>query len=120
MVENVICVLDREQGGAEALKKAGIHLHSVLKVSRILEYLQDAGQIDNKQLVEIRDALANPKMANQKDSTLNVNWSLSARANALSENQLNARLLKIMLEKKSNLCVAVDVPNAAKVLEVNC
>lgn len=119
VVKDVICVLDREQGGFEALQKAGIRLHSVLKVSQILQYLLSVKFINDHQLAEIQEALKNPKRPAQTGSPSEKKWSLKERSNDLQRNELNARLLKIMLEKKTNLCVAVDIPEAAKVLEVN-
>jgi len=58
-------------------------------------------------------------MASQNGAVTSTRqWSLSARADVLSRNALNERLVKIMHAKKSNLCVAVDLPDIAKVLEV--
>jgi hypothetical protein len=113
--------LDREQGGAERLLTKGIRLHSVLKVSQILQYLLDVKYINDEQLAEIREALANPKRAPVQNgfSDAGPQWSLSARASLLERNQLNARLLKTMKEKQSNLCVAIDVKEAKEVLEVS-
>jgi uridine monophosphate synthetase len=118
VVEDVICVLNREQGGEAALNKAGIRLHSVLKVSQILDYLLRIKFIDDKQLVVIREALDNPKKPADSGKSSITAWSLSKRAEELRKNRLNARLLDIMLKKKSNLCVAIDLPEAQRVLDV--
>ncbi len=37
IVERVICVVDREEGGFENLKRENVHLESLLKVSELLE-----------------------------------------------------------------------------------
>jgi uridine monophosphate synthetase len=119
VVEDVICVLNREQGGEAALKKAGIRLHSVLKVSQILGQLLRANLINDQQLAEIREALENPKKPADSGKDSITAWSLTNRADELRKNPLNARLLDIMLKKKSNLCVAIDLPDAAQFLEAS-
>lgn len=119
IVEDVICVLNREQGGEEALRKDGIRLHSVLKVGQILNHLLKVGQISDNQLAEIREALRNPKKPPSAcGSCATSSWSLNARSHELRKNPLNTRLLDVMLKKKSNLCVAIDLPEATRVLEV--
>jgi hypothetical protein len=110
-------VLDREQGGLKNLENSGIRLHSVLRVSQILNYLEDAGQISAEQHEEIREALLHPKKPAKNGSTSHE-WALSTRSAELSKHPLNMRLLEIMHAKKTNLCVAVDLPDADKVLEV--
>jgi orotate phosphoribosyltransferase len=35
VVEEVLCVIDREAGGSEALAEAGLHLHSLFKMSEL-------------------------------------------------------------------------------------
>lgn len=45
IVEDVLVVVDREEPGAQALRDAGLHLHSVLKVRALLQSLRNAGAI---------------------------------------------------------------------------
>lgn len=45
VVEDIVVVVDREQSGAQALADAGLKLHSVLKVTALLEHLQRAGAV---------------------------------------------------------------------------
>jgi uridine monophosphate synthetase len=53
-VQDVVVLIDREQGGPEELAAAGYRLHAVLRLSEMLELLVGAGRIDAQQ----RDAVA--------------------------------------------------------------
>ena len=44
-VQDVVVLIDREQGGAEDLAKAGYRLHSVLRLGGMLDTLVEAGRI---------------------------------------------------------------------------
>ncbi|KAI6189123.1 hypothetical protein M3Y98_00428600 [Aphelenchoides besseyi] len=118
IVEDVVCVLNREQGGMEALKEAGIRLHSVLKVSQILEHLEQVGQIDADKHKEIREKLKNPEKAAaaQSNGASGVSWRLDNRAELLEKHPLNRTLLSLIKQKQSNLCVALDLKTAADVI----
>ena len=67
-MENVVCVIDREQGGAKNLKAAGIALHSVLRVSQVLDYLVERAEISADKRREIDDALKNPRVVDASQS----------------------------------------------------
>lgn len=45
-IRDFVILLDREQGGAERLKERGYALHSALKITDVLAYLQERGHLD--------------------------------------------------------------------------
>lgn len=53
VVEDVVVLIDRQGGGAEALEAAGLRLHSVLTLSGIAAYLSDAGLLDEAACDEV-------------------------------------------------------------------
>ncbi|MEM3030803.1 MAG: orotate phosphoribosyltransferase [Candidatus Micrarchaeia archaeon] len=48
-VRDVVVVIDREQGGAEALERGGYRLHALLKLSGVLDVLEKNGKITGEQ-----------------------------------------------------------------------
>ncbi len=50
VVEDVVVLIDREQGGAQALAQRGYRLHAALKLTEILETLVHIGRISAEQL----------------------------------------------------------------------
>ncbi|MGB9671707.1 MAG: orotate phosphoribosyltransferase [Candidatus Bathyarchaeales archaeon] len=53
VAEDAVVLLDREEGGKERLEKAGIRLHSLIRISEIAEKLHEIGAIDEVQLKTI-------------------------------------------------------------------
>lgn len=53
VVADAVVLLDREEGGRERLEKAGIRLHSLIKISEIAEKMHEMGAIDEEQLKTI-------------------------------------------------------------------
>jgi uridine monophosphate synthetase len=51
-VQDVVVLIDREQGGAEDLMAAGYQLHSVLRLGQMLDLLAGAGRISQQQREE--------------------------------------------------------------------
>ena len=46
VVRDVVVLLDRETGGAEILKQKGFTLHSALRITDVLAYLESIGQLE--------------------------------------------------------------------------
>jgi uridine monophosphate synthetase len=52
-VKNVMVVVDREQGGKENLEKLGHTVHSLAKISEIVDYLLESGRISKREADEV-------------------------------------------------------------------
>jgi len=61
IIRDVVIVLDREQGGKEALGKEDIKLHSLITLKELLGYMKDNGMIDDAKLKEILEYLKQNK-----------------------------------------------------------
>jgi len=53
VVEDSIVLLDRQEGGAERLMKAGVKLHSFMTMSEVAKRLLDMGAVDEERYREI-------------------------------------------------------------------
>ena len=56
-VRDAVVLIDREQGGREALAGQGYELHAVTTLSRLLALLEHEGRIDGRQRAEVLSAL---------------------------------------------------------------
>jgi uridine monophosphate synthetase len=54
VVQDVVVLIDRELGSAEALAKQGIRLHSVLTISSLLDYWEVTGRVSEEHLSAAR------------------------------------------------------------------
>ena len=53
VVKDVVVLVDREQGGADQLKKARYSLHSALKLTELLDYYLERGRISDEKYKEV-------------------------------------------------------------------
>jgi len=53
VVEDAVVLIDREEGGADALARDGIKLHSLLKITSIARKLYEMGVVTDEQLETI-------------------------------------------------------------------
>jgi uridine monophosphate synthetase len=63
VVKDFAIFLDREQGGADRLGEKGYTLHSALKITDVLAYLQEAGRITSDQHARCLDFIAKVRFA---------------------------------------------------------
>jgi len=61
VVEDVVIVLDREQGGADALAKENVKLRSLITLKELLSYMKNNNLIDNAKYDEILEYLEKNK-----------------------------------------------------------
>ena len=58
-VEDVVVLIDRQSGAADALETAGFHLHAVLTLTQLLDYWACTGRIEAEKIAAVRAFLAN-------------------------------------------------------------
>lgn len=63
VVDDVLIVLDREQGGDKILAKAGYKLHSLFKLTEVIGALVAAGKIDKLMESKVREFLSEHQFA---------------------------------------------------------
>ncbi|XXG41414.1 hypothetical protein AAC387_Pa01g1875 [Persea americana] len=89
-VTDAVVLIDREQGGRENLEEKGVRLHSVMRLSEVVEVLVKKGKISEEMGEKVRGFL--------------------------DENR--KKLFEVMEAKESNLCVAADVSTAKELLSL--
>lgn len=121
-ITDAVVLMDRQQWGSAMLAEKGITLHSVISISKLLEVLVKAGRIDLATSQDVERFI-------EENNTFKVNsssvpaknpkmLSYGARADLPDTHPLAARLLKIMEEKKTNLCVSADVTSSKELLDI--
>lgn len=63
VVTDVLVILDREQGGAKLLEKAGYKLHSLGTLSEVLDALVAAGKVDGEMRAKVAQFIADNQFA---------------------------------------------------------
>lgn len=103
-ITDAIVILDREQGGKENLEKYGIKVHSLLTLSKLVEYL-----IKNQKIEYMKPEIIFP----QKQKIL----SYGERSKG-AKNEISRKLFEIMETKKTNLCLSADVFSKKELLDL--
>jgi uridine monophosphate synthetase len=57
-VSDVVVLIDRQSGAAQALEQAGYHMHAVLTMSAMLDYWEQTGKVAQEKLTATREFLA--------------------------------------------------------------
>ncbi|KAM4608423.1 uridine 5'-monophosphate synthase-like isoform 3-T4 [Polymixia lowei] len=134
-VTDAIVLVDREQGGVAMLASKGIRLHPVISMFKLLDVLLAAKRIDAQTAGDIRTfILANntfsvPRSSDDENGNgspvakksrkeQNQQLSYGARAKLPNIHPLASKLLRIMEEKQSNLCVSADVTSCEELLQL--
>ncbi|MCR4368498.1 MAG: orotate phosphoribosyltransferase [archaeon] len=63
-IHDILVLVDREQGGKKTLLKEGYHLHSVFKITELLEILHVHGKIEDIYYESAKEYFANPERWN--------------------------------------------------------
>ena len=56
-VRDVVVLIDRQSGAAQALEAAGYRLHAVLTLTALLDYWESTGRIPAEQVAAVREFL---------------------------------------------------------------
>lgn len=130
-VTDAIVLMDREQGGVDMLASQGIKLHPIISMFKLLNVLQAAERIDAQTAQNVRKFILDnntfsPKEENGNDVPaakkpcveMTVELSYADRAKLPTVHPVASKLLKIMVQKQSNLCVSADVTSSEELLQV--
>lgn len=117
---DAIVLLDREQGGKSFLNENGIKMHSLLTMSELMNILSERGLISEEIKSKVERYIADNKVNSQSVFPLKNNrlkMSFSKRIQH-AKNNAAKRLMEIMIEKETNLCVAADFTDATDILNL--
>ncbi|KAM9710512.1 uridine 5'-monophosphate synthase [Menidia menidia] len=130
-VTDAVVLMDREQGGVEMLDSRGIRLFPVIGLSRLLDVLLSAKRIDGQTDQSVRTFLREnntfrPGRQNGAGAPVpkkpcvepKREPSYADRAQLPGVHPLASKLLRIMEEKRSNLCLSADVSSGEELLQL--
>lgn len=135
-VEDVVVLLDREQGARANLERKNVRLQAVLTISSMLDVLLSEGRIEQDVADSVRKFVAENQVVTEsgaaamKQGDANVVSApavvtpvvTSATFEERAERAGNAflkKLFMLMAEKKTNLAVAADVTTKAELLALS-
>ncbi|KAF7666031.1 hypothetical protein LDENG_00122840 [Lucifuga dentata] len=130
-VTDAIVVMDREQGAVEMLASKGIRLHPIISMFKLLNVLLAAKCINDQTAQSVRKFILDNNTFSPKEENgngvpsakkpckeQNLELSYAARARLPNTHSLASKLLSIMEEKQSNLCLSADVTTSEELLQL--
>lgn len=122
IIEHILAIVDRMQGGAPTLEKHGYRVHSLFTMQEVLDILKAAGKINQAMYdetiafvlgnqINFEQLRAQPPVAAESRRSYEL-----IRDNA--KHPSTQRLLNIMAKKQTNLCCSADVTNAQELLRL--
>jgi len=104
-VDNVVVIIDRSSDGGEGLKKLGINLYKLTTIHEIVSVLRAKDLIDSSKEDEIKNFLLKSSKSDKEK-------------HSHSGNPLTRELSGLMVEKKSNLILSVDVETSSEFFSI--
>lgn len=121
LVTDAIVLLNREQGAEAVLKKSGIKLHALLTLTQLMNHLKGAGKVENATCDKVADYLVKNQVDNAslpQEITLDrLKMSFKDRI-PYAKNNVSAHLLRIMSERRTNLCLSADLTDGTDLLNL--
>ena len=111
-VSDIVVVLDREQGGKQLLESKGYRVHTLFKISEIVELLKSEKLLAEDEVERIYDFLAGNVVKFEEKKKISYETKLQN-----TEHSVGKKLLEIALSKKSNLIASADVTTTAELLD---
>ena len=112
-ISEVILIVDREEGGYDDLIRRGIKVISLFKITDILDILLTNNLIEEHQKTK---CLTYIKKQNDLDTLIRKDDLKLEEKIELNNSPIFKKIINIMLEKKSNLAVALDLTDKEKIL----
>lgn len=111
-VQDIVVVLDREQGGIEKLKKQGYHVRTLFTINEVINILFKYNKLDKREVTKIREFL-NSDISAPKIKRLSYEEKLKINTHETAQ-----KILSIASEKKSNLICSADVHTTKELIEL--
>lgn len=116
---DVVVLVDREQGGKENIRDRGLTLHAVIKMSDILRISVAAGKITEAVANDVRAFLAANQTYKPPTPPKPPQPRLTyGQRSAMCINPAARDILRVMHEKRTNLCFSIDVTDPQRILEL--
>ena len=112
-VSDIVVVLDRQQGGKELLESKGYNVHTLFTISEVCKMLKEEGLLMDDEIERINDFLAGNVVKFKEEKRISYEEKLN-----LCDHSVAQKLLKIAIEKRSNLIVSADVTTTAELLNL--
>ncbi len=108
VVNDLVVVLDREQGGVDKLKERGYQVKTLFTINEVIDILHKFHRLNDNELKKIKDFLNNPP-----EEVVEKRLPLEQKK---VQHPIGKKLVELALKKQSNLIASADLITSAEVL----
>ena len=113
VVEDIVIVIDRQQGGKQLLEQAGYRVHVLFSIEDVMDAFQQKGLIDKATQSSVLRFLAENATTPPEPKRKSL-----AEKRTLVSHPVAQQLIDIALRKKTNLICSADVTTKAALLSL--
>lgn len=117
-VNTALVVVDRQQGGKKNLEEAGIKVYNLFTISELIGYLHEAGKLSTESVKLVEDYIKSvqaPIKLKNDENRLKLSFDIRAKQ---AENKAAKKLLELMSQKQTTLCLATDFTKTQEILDL--
>ncbi|XP_065888761.1 uncharacterized protein [Dysidea avara] len=114
-VKHVVAIVDREQGAELTLTNAGLMLHSVLKLSEMVDMLEAEQLITTDTTQMVKQFLSTSQVPSKPQS---VQFESYLTRCDLATHPIAKKLFHLMHHKQTNLALSADLVDSRAILEL--
>ncbi|XP_026490882.2 uridine 5'-monophosphate synthase [Vanessa tameamea] len=115
--EEVIVILDREQGGKQNLAVNNVQMKSLFTMTELIDILVKNNKITEESGKDVINYLKNVQAPQSAPEFERILLPYEKRAE-FATNSIAKQLFTIMATKKTNLCLSVDLTSSTKILDL--
>lgn len=114
VIESIVVVIDRQQGGSRLLRKKGYKLHTLFTIEEVLDILEKQESIGQDTVNQVLE------FVNLHQDVPHISFKRKSYEEKLlnAKHEKASRLLNIAIEKKSNLICAADLSDTSSILNL--
>ncbi|WP_185882648.1 orotate phosphoribosyltransferase [Blattabacterium cuenoti] len=113
VINNILSILDREQGGIENIKNKGFKINTLFKIGEVIKILENKKLFKQQELYYINKFLKQKKNIKYKNKRL----SYEEKKENISH-PIGKKLLDITIKKKTNLIFSADLIYSNQILNL--
>ncbi|XP_063980897.1 uridine 5'-monophosphate synthase [Diachasmimorpha longicaudata] len=120
-VTKALVIMDRQQGGRKNIENSGIQMQSLYTLSQLMDYLLEAKKVTAETVQTVTTYLsenvAPVKTLEDESAPKRLKLDFAERSK-LAINPLAAKLLNLMSQKETMLCLAADLTSAQDIIDL--
>ncbi|XP_015110463.1 uridine 5'-monophosphate synthase [Diachasma alloeum] len=120
-VTEALVIMDREQGGRKNIENSGIKMQSLYTLTQLMGYLLEAKKVTAETVERVTEYLKEsraPVKTFEDESAPNRLKLDFAERSKVAKNPLAAKLLNLMSQKETTLCLAADLTSADEIIDL--